>query len=290
MKGRRIPYSNEELAFIEGRQSLSRREIHAAFVKAFGRDEVKVDDIKSLCTRRGWSTGREPWTLEQDAMLRELYPDMPTEDVARRLGRPLQGTYRRAQSLGLAKSDAYLASEASGRMQRGCGRGAVHRFAKGHVPANKGRRRPGWSAGRMRETQFQRGCARGGAAAKHWKPVGSERLHCGYRYTKIAEILGAPWYVNWKATHVLRWEAIHGPVPEGMALKSLDGDRLNIEPSNWALVPRGVLPRLNGIHGHGYDAAPAELKPTIMAVAKLEQAVHVRKRGRHPHSTEPCAG
>lgn len=278
MKGRPIPYSDAELAFIEARAAMPRRQIHAAFVAAFGRGDVRVDDIKALCTRQGWTTGRERWTVEQDALLRELYPDHRTEVVARRVGRELQATYARARALGLAKSPAFLASNDCGRMQRGDGRGAATRFPKGHVPANKGKKRPGWAVGRMAETQFRKGCTRGGAAAKNWKPLGTERMHCGYRYTKVAEVLGAPWHVNWKATHLLRWEQLHGPVPDGMALKSLDGDRLNVDPSNWELVPRGVLPRLNGIHGHGYDAAPAELKPTIMAVAKLEQAVHDRKR------------
>jgi hypothetical protein len=277
MRGRHIPYSDEELAFIEARQADPRRVIHAAFVKAFARADVKVDDIKALCTRRGWSTGREPWLPEHDAELRELYADTPTEEIARRLGRELQATYRRAQLLGLAKSAAYLASPASGRLQAGSGAGAAHRFTKGRVPANKGMRRPGWTAGRMSDTQFRKG-ERTGTARHNWKPIGSERLVEGYRYTKVTDIPGAPHTVNWKATHVLRWEEKHGPIPEGMALKCLDGDRLNVDPANWEAIPRGMLPRLNGIHGHGYDAAPAELKPTIMAVAKLEQALHARSR------------
>jgi hypothetical protein len=224
MKGQRIPYSDEELAFIEARQSMPRREIHAAFVTTFARGDVKVDDIKALCTRRGWSTGREPWLPEQDALLRELYPDMSTEDVARRLGRELLATYARAKALGVTKSAAYLASAASGRLQSGAGVGAAHRFAKGHVPANKGLRRPGWTAGRMNETQFTKGHERTGRAVWLWKPIGSERLHCGYRWTKVTDIPGAPWTVNWRATHVLLWEQQHGPVPAGMVLKSLDGE------------------------------------------------------------------
>lgn len=57
-KGRSIPYSADELAFIEFRQTMSRRALHAAFVQQFDRADVSVDDIKALCTRKGWKTGR----------------------------------------------------------------------------------------------------------------------------------------------------------------------------------------------------------------------------------------
>lgn len=64
-----------------------------------------------------------------------------------------------------------------------------------------------------------------------------------------------------------------------MALKC-KGDPANPDPSNWELVSRGVLPRLNGQKGRRYDTAPAELKPTIMAIAKLEHRLAERGKNR----------
>jgi hypothetical protein len=58
VKGRQIRYSDEELAFIEWRQAMSRRALHAAFVAEFGRADVTLDHIKALCSRRKWNTGR----------------------------------------------------------------------------------------------------------------------------------------------------------------------------------------------------------------------------------------
>lgn len=46
------------------------------------------------------------------------------------------------------------------------------------------------------------------------------------------------------------------------------------DPSNWECVPNGVLSRL---HKRGFEGAPAELKSTIMAVAKLEHQIHRAK-------------
>jgi hypothetical protein len=212
MKGRHIPYSDEELAFIEARQSdaaarFTRRSSRVRARRREGRRHQGAVHAARLVDRpRAVAPGA------RRAAARAL-PDTPTEEIARRLGRELQATYRRAQALGLAKSAAYLASAASGRLQAGAARrGApIH---EGHVPANKGLRRPGWTAGRMprRSSRRARADRHGGTVVEADR---QRAAHDGYRWTKVTDIPGAPWTVNWKATHVLRWEQQHGPVPRG---------------------------------------------------------------------------
>lgn len=53
-----ISYSQEELAYIKANCVLPRKQLHAQFVGKFNRHEVTFDNIKSLCTRKGWNTGR----------------------------------------------------------------------------------------------------------------------------------------------------------------------------------------------------------------------------------------
>ncbi len=281
MKGRAIAYSREELAFIKSHRRMGRRRLHAAFVKRFRRHGITVDHIKSLCTRRGWGTDRQyrRWRPEEDVLLRELYADTPSSVIARRLRATLGSVYQRAQALGLRKSTACIAQEAARNARRRDHGGRATRFKKGHVSPNKGLRRPGWGPGRMKETQFRKG-ERRGIAVDLYKPIGTERVSKnGYLERKIHD--GWPLQSRWKFVQHIRWEALHGPVPRGMVLKCL-GDKLNTDPSNWELVPRGLLPRLNGIHGHAFDRAPAELKPTIMAIAKLEHAAMTRRREPAP--------
>lgn len=67
--------------------------------------------------------------------------------------------------------------------------------------------------------------------------------------------------------HVHVWEQTHGPVPDGMVVVFRDGDKLNINPQNLMIVSRAELLRLNK---RGYKNAPADLKPSILALAKLE--------------------
>jgi hypothetical protein len=62
-----------------------------------------------------------------------------------------------------------------------------------------------------------------------------------------------------------------------MCLKCLDGNRQNTAPSNWQAIPRGALPFLNGHRGHDYESVPTELKPTVLALAKVKHAVGKKK-------------
>lgn len=199
-------YSAEELAFVDARRTMPRRELHAAFVKEFRRDDVSQQNLTALCKRRGWMTGR------------------------------------------------------------------TGHFDKGAVPANKGKKML-YNA-KSAATQFKKG-GRSGVAAAVYKAIGSERIGAGgYLERKVHD--GLPMQSRWRAVHLLRWEDAHGPIPDGHALKCLSGDRTDTDPANWELVPRGLLPRLNG-RRRRYDVAPAEVKPSMMAVAKLEHAIAQRK-------------
>ena len=201
-------YSAEELSFVEWRQAMSRPALRAAFVEKFGRADVTVDDIKSLCTRKGWVTGRT-----------------------------------------------------------GC-------FEKGMTPANKGKRMPFNAA--SAKTQFKPG-QRTGRANALYKPIGTERISKeGYRERKVHD--GLPMQSRWKAVHRMEWEAKHGPLAGGMVLKRIGTDKLDANPSNWEAIPQAMLPRLNGRFGRGYDDAPPELKPTILAVAKLEHLARTKPK------------
>ena len=152
--------------------------------------------------------------------------------------------------------------------------GRTGRFPKGAVPVNKGNETPYNAASAAH--RFQPG-HRLGMAAMLWKPVGSERMDKeGYIERKIHD--GLPAESRWRAVHRIEWEAANGPTPDGMCLKCLDGDRTNTAASNWVAIPRALLPRLCGKSGRDYDHAPAEIKPAIMAAARLAHAAREARR------------
>lgn len=144
---------------------------------------------------------------------------------------------------------------------------------KGATSWNKGRKMPPGKGGNhpnARRTQFKKGM-RQGVATKLYKAIGTERLSKeGYLERKIHD--GMPLQSRWRAVHLIRWEEKNGKLPKGHCLKCLDDDRLNTDPDNWAAIPRGALPFLNGHRGHNYKEMPAELKPAVLALARLKHA------------------
>lgn len=226
-----------------------------------------------MTKRRIATEPRRFWTADEDALFRALYPEHRTEDLLPRFpGRSLRGLYARAKSLGIEKSEAFKASPASGRTNGRQGMGT--RFVKGQTPVNKGKKCEPGRGGRhpnARRTHFKPG-------EKSWRtmPLGHVREVAGYLYTKIADTPNVAWTRNWKATHIVNWEAVNGPLSVGYVLKCADGNVRNVAASNWTAIPRALLPRLNGGRWGkklAYDDAPTELKPSILAVAKLEHAV-----------------
>lgn len=220
-----------------------------------------------------WRAGKRLWSAAADALLQQIYPHRSTAVVARQLRRSMCAVSARAGKLGLVKSDAYLASPAACRLRRGDNVGAAYRFPKGHVPQNKGLRRPGWSAGRMKTTQFKQG-QRNGMAAQHWMPVGSTRLCDGYVYRKVSDTPNVPWTRNWVVEHVRIWTEAHGPMPPKHAIAFANGDRTDIRLDNLELIPRSELMRRNSVH-----QLPKPLVRTIQLLGALQRQIRRRERG-----------
>jgi hypothetical protein len=173
------------------------------------------------------------------------------------------------------------------RKRQGWKTGRMGFFEKGKAPHNKGKKcEPGRGGNHpnARRTHFTKG-ERRGVAVKLYKPVGTERLaKDGYLERKIHD--GMPLQSRWRAVHLIRWEEANGPVPKGHALKCLDGNRLNTEPANWEAVPRALLPRLAGGNRYrrvlAYDDAAPEVRPALLAIAKLEHKARHAIADRNP--------
>lgn len=160
------------------------------------------------------------------------------------------------------------------RKRNGWRTGRTGCFAKGQEAHNKGQKMPFHP--NSAATRFKKG-----QQPHNTKFAGHERVSKdGYVEISIEETNP---HTGFSRRYVLKhrwlWEKAHGPVPKGMALKCL-GERTNCDPSNWMLVKRALLPRLNGGRHKkriAHDEAPEELKPTLLAVAEIEQALHERK-------------
>lgn len=152
------------------------------------------------------------------------------------------------------------------------------RIKAGDVSWNKGKKMP--SNANSARTQFKKG-----HLPHNTKFAGHERVSKD-GYVEISVEDTNP-YTGFERRYVLKhrwlWEQVNGPVPEGHALKCLDGNRLNIDPANWKPIPRAMLPLLNGRWSIDYDEAEPEMKPAVMAIAEIKHrartAIKERKHG-----------
>lgn len=218
---------------------------------------------------------RRLWTGAELAILHARYADMSTLKLAAMLKRPPHSVYNRAAADGLCKSAAYRASPEACRLRRGDDVGAAYRFTKGHVPANKGLRRPGYARGRMRQTQFKKGGFPVNRDPDYYV-IGALRINTdGYIDMRTSFAKGAK---GWTGLHRVLWQDARGPIPKGYALVFKDGDQLNVELGNLELITRRELMRRNSVHN-----LPAPLASTIQLLGQLKRRINERACHAEPH-------
>jgi hypothetical protein len=157
---------------------------------------------------------------------------------------------------------------------RGFTSGRTGRFEKGHKPWNHGTKGQGLTG--RNKTSFTKG-----NRPPNRRRLGARRIDSkdGYSLVKVRETnpyTGTP--TRFKPEHVHVWEKAHGPVPEGHVVMFRNGNNSPpIRLANLALVSRAEQLELNR---RGYKDAPAELKPSIMATARLKvKAFGLQRKG-----------
>lgn len=180
------------------------------------------------------------YTEEQLHWLRVNYPLMNISKLARQFN----------QRFGTEKTATMIHSTCT-RYKIPSGR--TGRFEKGQTAWNTGVK--GFNVSGA--TQFNKG-----HRPQNTLPVGTEIMKDdGYLWIKIAEPN------QWKQKHRINWEAQNGLVPDGYCLLFLDQDRINCEPENLQLITRRELLQLIR---NQYRSTPETLKPTVLALTKLE--------------------
>lgn len=278
MKRRRIEYNSDEMTWLEANRTMIISDYHAAFVAAFSRDDVSAMNLHGLRKRKGWKTGREgnrykgrhrKFRKEEMAWL-EANHLMPITE------------YHRGFIEAFPREDVHPQNLHALRKRMGWKTGRTGHFPKGNISHNKGKRCPDGVGGRhpnARKTQFKKG-----NVSHTYRGPGHERIDSKDGYIVMIVEETNPWTgakTRPVHKHVYLWEQANGPVPEGHCLKCLDGNKQNTDPSNWEAIPRGLLPRLNGGKASrtmAYNSAPAELKPAILTVAKIDHTIKQKRK------------
>ena len=140
-------------------------------------------------------------------------------------------------------------------------------FEKGLTPWNKGTK----GICKPNSGNFKKG-----HIPPNRKPVGTERVDTqdGHLLIKTSQqnpYTGFP--ARYRSKHVVMWEEVNGPVPPGMCVFFKDGDNGHCVIENFMLITRAELLALNQ---HNYKETPNELKPSVLAMIKLEVKLKTR--------------
>ena len=193
----------------------------AVLAKQFRRTVVAV---KTRAKRLGIKTkgrSRTSWTPDMIKKMIKLFPSTLNCEIAQKLGLSESAVEAKAFKLGLRKTDEFRFFLASKTM-----------FRRGQVPVNKGKKMPSEVYRRCKASMFKKGnlphnTKHDGALAIRWR--GSRPCEKPHWYIRLS--LG-----KWQELQRFNWEQHNGPIPKGMCLWCLDGDTLNIHPSNWELI------------------------------------------------------
>lgn len=215
------------------------------------------------------------WTAEQVEVLRSLYANYSTEDVATVLGREPRSVYQKANSLGLKKSAAYLASPAAGRWDGK--RGGATRFKKGQVSWNKGLKGVVGVQEACRATQFKKG--RPAREARNYVPIGSERItKDGYLERKMTDDPELVPARRWVAVHRLVWIETNGTVPAGHVVVFKPGMK-TIKPEEITLDRLECITFADNMRRNTLHRYPKEIAKLIQLRGVLNRQIN--QRGKH---------
>ncbi len=167
-----------------------------------------------------------PWTQEEMDLLERLYPNYFAGEIQKHIHRSKSSIYYMAKRMGLQCTPEKISR--SGRMSAHNPNVAGHRFKKGHIPANKGKKISPETYAKCAPTMFKKG-----RESLNKRPVGSERVNVdGYIEIKVAEPN------RWRLKNRVVWEQHHGSIPPGCNIQFKDHNPLNCTIDNLYLITR----------------------------------------------------
>lgn len=163
--------------------------------------------------------------------IQELYASHTNREIATIIGCSVHAVNNRAHTLGLKKPAKFRLAVCQELGRKLATSGTDHRFPKGHIPANKGKKMPEEIYERCQKGMFKKG-----NLPKNTLYDGAERIRTdrnGKPYIWVRLSAG-----KWKYKHILQWEKVYGKIPPDKILYCKDGNTLNCKPENWEPVTK----------------------------------------------------
>ena len=196
------------------------------------------------------------WTDEQISWLREQYRVLARVELRETFNAHFDCDISMVQLKGAMGNHKIRQYKRTGRFE--AGQESWNTGKTGYMGANK--------------TSFKKG-----HKPHNTRRLWSERISKdGYVEIKVLETNPHTGYpTRYRQKHVWLWEMAHGKKQRGSAIIFRDGDNRNFDLDNLMMVTRKELLVLNL---HDYKNQPDEVKPSILALAKMEAKAGIRTR------------
>ena len=205
------------------------------------------------------------WTKEEINILLRDYqdPNIFTADIAKRLDRTLSQVYQKARTMGLKAPLERI--RLAGKLGTNHPNAVAHRFKKGSVPPNKGKKMSPEVYEKLKETMFKKG----NSPVNH-REVGSERINVdGYIETKVAE-------PNvWRLKHRIIWEQHNGVIPAGYNVQFKNRNTQDCRIENLYIISKAEQMRTENSLVARY---PKEVQEVIRLKGVVNRVIHKREK------------
>jgi hypothetical protein len=219
-----------------------------------------------MTKRRTNTPPRRWWTEAEMALLRTLYADTPTVDLAATLGCPVRRVLQKANAMGLRKSATLIAEIARQRTLALNHGSKKTMFKAGDTPWNKGTHFV--AGGRSAETRFGKGMR-----PHTWVPVGTYRIVTDGILEQKTNDKPGPNFVRWEPVHRLVWQRDVGPIPRGHVVVFRPGQKTAelalITVDRLECITRQQLMLRNSVHAR----LPPELAATVQLLGALKRKI-----------------
>lgn len=270
-------YSLAQLDFLRAGYRIWKILDLTAFFNAWFRLDLTAGQIKATLRRHRIVSGREAKdrlinrsrliSLEGEQYLREEYRRLTLSE--------LTGAFNARFGLQLSELQikCFLKNHGIRSGRTGC-------FESGNMP---------WNTGTKGKTSRNKTTFVVGNVPANRMPLYHERIgKDGYIEIKVPQQNPYTGHkTRYRMKHVWLYEQQHGPVPRDMVVYFKDGDKTNFDQGNLGTISRAVLLVMNL---HNYRDTPDELKPSVLALAKLEDRAGVRSRPGRGRKKEDIDG
>lgn len=217
---------------------------------------------------------RRHWTKDEIRTLRRMYATTGTAEIAALVGFTKTSVYQKANKLGLFKSAAFLASQKSGRIQRGRSdpRMTATQFKPGQEAWNRGLHyMPG---GNIRQGWFKKGCR-----SIRWPEdiYGIGALRVTTDGTLLIRSKPDRGRHGWEIMARFVWRTERGPIPKGHVIRAINGDGHDTRIENLECITLAENARRNS-HWNKYPKEVSRLIQLKGAITR--QANRIAREAR----------